>query len=380
MMLLKFLRKIRRHFLRYDPSIKIFISRTRLIENLKEYQKNYPKLQFAPVLKSNAYGHGLVEVAEILDKEQIAFLVVDSLPEATILRSNGIKSEILIIGHTKPENIRNHRLPKVSFTITSLEQLRGISTTISAKLNIHLKIDTGMHRQGILPEQINKSIEVIKSNKCLNLVGVCSHFAGADGIDEAFTKSQIKQWEEVVLLFQKEFSTIKYFHISATAGTFFSEQTSGNVARLGIGLYGINPSPLAKLNLNPVLQMQSVISSLRKVKTGEYVGYNITYKAKRDLTVATVSAGYFEGIDRRLSNYGVFKIDDTYCPIVGRVSMNITSIDVTAIPNVKFGDKVIIISDNANDRNSVENIAKITKTIPWEIFVHIPQHLRRIVV
>lgn len=380
MILLKFLRKIRRHFLRYDPSIKIFISRTRLVENLKEYQKKYPKLQFAPVLKSNAYGHGLIEVAEVLDKEKVAFFVVDSLPEATILRSNGIKSEILIIGHTKPENIRNSRLPKVAFTITSLDQLHVISTTASVKLNIHLKIDTGMNRQGILPEQIDKSIEVIKSNKCLKLVGVCSHFADADGVGEAFTKSQIKQWEEIIPRFKKEFSAIKYFHISATAGTFFSEQTFGNVARLGIGLYGVNPSPLVTLNLNPVLQMQSVISSLKKVRTGEYIGYNITYKAKQDLIVAIVSAGYFEGVDRRLSNGGVFKIGDTYCPIVGRVSMNITSIDVTAVLNVKFGDKVIIISDNADDKNSVENIAKLTQTIPWEIFVHIPPHLRRIVI
>lgn len=237
-----------------------------------------------------------------------------------------------------------------------------------------------MHRQGILPNEINKSIEIINSNKFLNLVGICSHFADADGDNETFTKLQIEKWKEIVLRFQKEFPLMKYFHISATAGTFFSEQTFGNVARLGIGLYGVNSSPFAKLNLKPVLQMQSVISSLRKVETGEYVGYNITYKAKRVSTIATVSAGYFEGVDRRLSNCGFFKIGDTFCPIVGRVSMNITSIDVTSVPNVKFGDKVIIISDNTNDNNSVENIAKLAQTIPWEVFVHIPQHLRRIVI
>lgn len=380
MKLMKFLRKIRRHFLNYDPSIKIFISRSRLIGNLKEYQKKYPKLLFAPVLKSNAYGHGLIEVAEVLDKENVAFFVVDSLPEATILKRNGIKSEILIIGHTKPENVRNSKLSKIAFTITSLEQLEGVSATILEKLNIHLKIDTGMHRQGIMPDQITEAIRIIQSNNLLNLTGVCSHFADADGTDEIFTKSQIKQWNEIVFRFQKEFASIKYFHISATAGTHFSEQNFGNVVRLGIGLYGVNPSPLAELNLKPVLQMESVISSLRKVKTGEHVGYNITHTSKEDSTIATVSAGYFEGVDRRLSNCGVFKIGDTYCPIVGRVSMNITSVDVTAVPNLKFGDKVIIISNNASDRNSVENIAKLTQTIPWEIFVHIPQHLRRIVV
>lgn len=375
----KISKKIRQDFLRYDPSIKIFISRTNLLKNLKEYQKKYPELLFAPVLKSNAYGHGLVQVAEILDKEKIAFFVVDSLSEAIILRNNGIRSEILIIGYTKPENIKNSRLSKIIFTVTSLEQLESISATISTKTNIHLKIDTGMHRQGILPDQIIKTVGILKSNIPLNLIGVCSHFADADNIDETFTKSQIKQWEKIVLRFQKEFPSIKYFHISATAGTSFSKKI-GNVVRLGIGLYGVNPSPIVKLNLKPVLQMQSVISSLKKVKAGEYVGYNITYKAKRDSKIATVSAGYFEGVDRRLSNCGVFKIDDIYCPIVGKISMNITSIDVTSVPYVKFGDKVIIISDNTDDRNSVQNIAKLTQTIPWEIFVHIPQHLRRIVV
>lgn len=380
MWLIKFLRKIRRNFLRYDPSIKIFISKTRLIENLKEYQKKYPKLLFSPVLKSNAYGHGLVQVAEILDKENIAFFVVDSLPEAIILRNNGIKSEILVIGHTKPENVKNSKLSGVAFTITSLEQLEGVAETISSRVKIHLKIDTGMHRQGILPNQINKSIEIIKSNKFLNLVGICSHFADADGDNETFTKLQIENWAKIVLQFKREFQAIKFFYISATAGTFFNDQTSGNVARLGIGLYGVNPSPLAKLNLKSVLQMQSVISSLRQLKAEEYVGYNITYKTKQNSTIATVSAGYFEGVDRRLSSCGFFKIGDNYCPIVGRVSMNITSIDVTSVPNVKFGDKVIIISDNTDDRNSVENIAKLTQTIPWEIFVHIPQHLRRIVI
>ena len=132
---------------------------------------------------------GLVPVARILDKENIAFFVLDSLHEAMILRNEGIKSEILIIGYTQPENIKNTKLNHIAFTITSLEQLQEIAKTISSTVKIHLKIDTGMHRQGILPEQINDSINIIKTNKFLHLEGICSHFADADSIDEAFTKS-----------------------------------------------------------------------------------------------------------------------------------------------------------------------------------------------
>ncbi len=380
MKLLRFLRKVRTYLARYNPSVEILISKANLVGNLKEYQKHYPKLSFAPVLKSNAYGHGLVTVAQILDRERIAFFVVDSLYEVMILRNEGIKSDVLVIGYTRPENIKNTKLARVAFTITSMEQLQEIARTISSRVRIHLKVDTGMHRQGILPDQIDDSIRIIKANKFLHLEGVCSHFADADNVDDTFTKSQIKQWERAVPLFSQNFQAIKFFHIAATAGTFYCEETYGNAARLGRGLYGISPSTFVELNLKPVLQMQSVISSLKTIEAEEYIGYNITYKTTRVTRVATVPVGYFEGVDRRLSNCGFFKIGDNYCPIVGRVSMNITSIDVTSLPDVKLGDAVTIISNCKEDLNSVENIAKLTHAIPHEILVHIPQHIRRTVV
>jgi alanine racemase len=380
MKLLKFLKKIKKHFSHYSPSIEILISKTKLLENLKKYQQKYPKFLFAPVLKSNAYGHGLIEIAQILDKKNIPFFVLDSLYEAMILRDNDIKSKILIIGFTKLENIKNSKLPCIIFTIISLEQLQEVAKKITSTIKIHLKIDTGMHRQGILLNQINDSIKIIKANKFINLEGICSHFADADNIDNAFTKSQIKEWNKIILLFQKNFQTIKYFHIFATSGIFYSEQTYGNVVRLGLGLYGINSSPLVKLNLQPVLQMQSIVSSFKKIKANEHIGYNITYRTKDDSIIATVPAGYFEGVDRRLSNCGFLKINNIYCPIVGKISMNITSIDVTSISNIKLGDRVVIISDNKNNKNSIENIANLAQTIPYEILVHIPQHLRRVII
>lgn len=378
MNLLKFLRKIKKYFNRYDYLVEVFISKTRLIGNLREFQNKYPQLLFAPVLKSNAYGHGLALVAGILDKEKIAFFVLDSLHEARILREDGIRSEILIIGYTSSKNIKNSNLDNIAFTITSLDQLKEIARTLSFHIKIHLKVDTGMHRQGIMLNETRESIEVVKSSKFLYLEGICSHFADADNPNEEFTKSQNEEWNRIVELFRESFVDIKFFHISATAGVFHSEETYGNVARLGIGLYGINLSPLVNLNLKLVLRMESIVSSLiRDLPQGEFIGYNATYKTSQSVKVATVPVGYFEGVDRRLSNCGFFKIGDSYCPIAGRVSMNITSIDVTSIPNIKLGEKVIIISDNKDDKNSVENIARLAQTIPWEILVHIPQGLHR---
>jgi alanine racemase len=380
MRLIRFLRKIQRRFIHYSPSVKIFISRKKIKHNLQKYQKKYPQKLFAPVLKSNAYGHGLIPVAQILDQEKIAFFVLDSLYEAIILRKNGIKSKILIIGYTLLENIIHSKLSLVSFTITSLEQLKRVSKKANKKIKIHLKIDTGMHRQGILLNQVKEAIKIIKANSFLELEGICSHFAEADNPDKTFTKSQIKKWEEIVSLFKKNFSLIKFFHISATAGTFYSPQISENVIRLGIGLYGINPSPLNKLDLKPALEMESLITSLRKLPPGEYIGYQTSYQTQKSCLIATVPVGYFEGVDRRLSNQGFFKIGSHFCPIVGRVSMNITSLDVSSLPEIKLNDKVKIISSNPNDKNSIENIAYLSQTIPYEILVHLPPHLRRSII
>lgn len=379
MSLRRFLKRIRQRFSRYDPAITVFISKKNLLHNLGEYKNKYPDISFAPVLKSNAYGHGLVEVAEILDKKDIAFFVLDSLQEAMILRKNGIQSAIQIVGFVSPINIHRSRLKGVAFTITSLDQLRELSEMLSRNIDIHLKIDTGMHRQGIVIDEIDEAIQIIESHQHLNLVGICSHFADADGESETFTRDQIELWREVVLRFKKQFPSLPYIHIAATAGTHFNDSHIGNVARLGLGLYGINASPHTIMDLRPALRVESVITSLRTIQAGESVGYNATYTASKEETIATIPVGYFEGLDRRLSNVGACIVGGTFCPIVGRVSMNISSIDVSCVIGVTFGQKVTVISDNPNDENGVQQIAKQAGTIPWEILVHIPAHLRRVV-
>ena len=380
MVFLKYLRTLKKSFNRYTPSVEVLISKNNLLENLKEYKKQYPRLSFAPVLKSNAYGHGILQVAKILNKENIAFFVLDSLFEAITLRNDGSKLPILIIGYTSPENINNSKLPNVAFTITGLEQLQQIARTIKSQKKFHLKIDTGMHRQGILPEQINEAIKIIKTADRINLEGICSHFADADDTDDSFTKMQIARWEKAVVPFRQNFPKLKYFHISATTGIPYSKNIFTNVARLGMGLYGINSSPLTKLNLKPVLLMRSVISSLKNIPAGECVGYNITYKGEKPIRVATAPVGYFESVDRRLSNRGFFKIAGHNCPIIGKISMNMTSIDITSLPETKFGDDVTIISDIPDDLNSAEQMAKLSGITPYEILARIPQHLRRTII
>lgn len=364
----------------YQPLIEARISKGALLHNLNAFRSRYPNMQFAPVIKSNAYGHGMVTVAKLLDNEPKAFFMVDSFYEALVLRRAGIRSKILMLGYNRTEQLIEQKLKNCVATIIDFSTLEEVVAKLRKPTHFHLKIDTGMHRQGLWGDEIERAIALIKTNPNFILEGLCSHLADADDARAKFTEQQIAAWNGAVDLYKKHFPDIKYFHLGATAGAHYSEKIKGNVVRLGIGLYGFNVSPFEKLDLRPVLEMASVVSSLRTVPAGEAIGYNGTWSADRATRAATVPAGYNEGIDRRLSNHGFYKIGGAFCPIIGRVSMNISSIDVTDVPVLKVGDEVVIFSRTPGDRNSIEAVTAACGTIPYEILVHIPSYLKRVIV
>lgn len=359
-----------------ETLIEVRVDKKALQQNLQIFKQVYGK-PIAPVLKSNAYGHGLIEVAEIVAPE-VKLLVVDSLYEAARLRNEGIKTPILIVGYTTPEMCAQYRLRDVSFTLTSIAGIRAFAGS-GARTRVHIKIDTGMHRQGILPKEIPAAIEILRKSN-LVLEGVCSHFADADGEDAVFTEAQITVWNDAVKEWKKAFPEVSRFHIAATAGSAFSDKIDATMIRLGTGLYGFPRHASQTFGLKPALSMRGVVTGVKDLMPGESVGYNCTFTAQKPMKIATIPVGYFEGVDRRLSNTGSVIISGTICPIVGRVSMNITSIDVTNCPNVQVGTPVVVFSDDAKQPNSLKNLADICKTTPLELLVHIPQHLRRVVV
>ncbi|MBP9766094.1 MAG: alanine racemase [Candidatus Pacebacteria bacterium] len=380
MNLFYFLKNLKKSFSKFKNCITVYISKENILHNLYVYKKEYKDLLFAPVLKSNAYGHGLVEIAKILDKENIPFFVVDSLYEANILKSRNISKDILIIGFTLKENILNFNSSKFIFSIISLEELKSISCYTNKNIRIHLKIDTGMHRQGLMMHDLDQAIKILKENQNIFLEGIFSHLSDADNQNKSFTLSQIENWKNVVEIFKNNFPNIKYFHLSATSGASLNEKDFGNVVRLGIGLFGFDNSNSKNLDLKGVVRVESLISSIRNLKKNESVGYSQTFIVKKDSILATVPMGYFEGVDRRLSNIGYFKIKDMFCDIAGMVSMNISSVDVSDIKDLKLEDRVIIISEKKKDLNSIENIANMANTIPYDILVHINPNLKRRVV
>ena len=372
----------------YEPLITIETSRARLLNNLKEFSSYAPGGYIAPILKANAYGHGLFNVAKILEQDannagKIPFFGVDSYFEVVLLRAKGIKTPLLVIGYTRPETMKKSRLKNIFFAVTDMDMLKSLKTS-DRKIKIHLKIDTGMHRQGIRPEEIRTAVEIIKNNSKIILEGVYTHFSNADNRDESFTKAQINLWNKCVEEIKINFPNIKYIHAASTDGSRFSKDISANVMRLGIGLYGIteNETLNSTLSLLPVLKMKTILTGVKKLNKGETTGYGNTFKADKNMITGIVPIGYSEGLDRRLSNNGAVQVGQkkTICPIIGRVSMNMITIDISSVENPFVGMEVIVVSDNTSDPNSIQSIAKNCETNTHEMAVKIPAHLKRVIV
>lgn len=374
------LRRLRRVLIKIDPLVEIKISRTALLHNYSVYRQVLPQTAIAPVLKSNAYGHGIVEVASILQNTDAPFFVVDSLFEVRQLRQAGITKPLLVIGYVPVEHMVKNTLSDVIFTLIDITQVRRLESAKMSVLRVHLKFDTGMHRQGLSPEDVIEAGQILKQLSSVKVEGICTHLGDADNTDNSRTVAQIKKWQSITEKWSEYYGEVQWKHFSATNGVRFVSSENSNLARIGIGMYGVVESPSRDFDLRPVLSMQTVISSLRWIKPGESVGYNATYTAQTDRHIATVPVGYFEGIDRRLSNKGFFSVNGTICPIVGRVSMNITSIDVTKVARCQVGGVVMVIGDKSEDDNSVVAMARQAEVIPYEIIAHIPAHLRRTVI
>ncbi len=371
--LLRYVEKLRP---KPETLIEVRISGGALESNIEAFKQTYA-LPIAPVLKSNAYGHGLLEVARLVAPMSPPFLVVDSYFEAQFLRLKGIATPLLVIGFVPLQQILTNRLHAVSFVVTSFEALQMLANS-NVRTSVHIKIDTGMHRQGILPPQVEDAFDLLQKSY-LRVEGICSHFASADS-DQEFTHKQIKVWNEQVSKWRQHFPRMKYWHIAASAGAAYGELCEANLIRLGAGLYGFERIPSRSLPLASALSMHSQLTVVKEIKKGDSVGYNNTFFATQTMKIATVPVGYFEGYDRRLSNKGVMLVDSVTCPVIGRVSMNMTTIDVSQCKTTLIGTRVVVISNSLEDPNSVEKLAALCDMSPLEFLVHIPQHLRRVVV
>jgi len=362
----------------YKPLNDVELNQFSLRDNFQYLSciNNYIKV--APVLKSNAYGHGINLIAKQLDILNPPFFCVDSLYEGYKLLKLGIRTKILIMGYINPESLKTKKLP-FSFAIYNYELLNAINK-YQPHANIHIFIDTGMHREGLDIEELPEFLKYIKINTKLNVEGLMSHFAMADKPKDKLTQRQIKIFQKSQLIIQGLGMKPRWIHIANSSGLLNSKTLNGslgNVARVGIALYGIDPE--GKNNkLKPVLKLKSHITQIKELRKGEKIGYDFAYRAQKNMKIAILPIGYYDGVDRRLSNKGFVSINNVATSIVGKVSMNLTIIDVSNIPNVKNGQEVILYSDISSAKNSVGSAAKLCGTIPYDLLVHITSSTKRL--
>lgn len=361
------------------------IERNSLLKNIQSIKSLLnPETEFMAVVKSNAYGHGLVEVSEII-QSFVDWFGVNSFEEAEKINS---KKPILILGFTSPD-LLHHVIEKgfrqVVYDLEILRKLEVLASKLHRKVSIHLKIETGTNRLGVKLEDLDRFTKVLKRSENVILEGLYSHLADAEkGPKDNFTKTQLGKLNEAISLLQQRGFKVPLSHIGASAATLLNQDTHLDLVRVGISLYGLWPSKETEqssdIELLPVLSWKTRVAQLKLIRKNETIGYGRIFRAKNDMRVAILPIGYFEGYDRKLSNKGYVLISGKPAKVVGRVCMNMTMVDVTNIGNVKMGDEVILIGRQGQNTVTVEELAQITETINYEVVSRINPNLPRVVV
>ncbi|HVU06769.1 MAG TPA: alanine racemase [Candidatus Paceibacterota bacterium] len=344
------------------------------------------------VVKSNAYGHGMVESARAALRGGATWLGVDELSEALELRKARIKAPILVLGYTLPTLYKTAAEKDVSLTISSLESLQALSRAKLPKakanmLRIHVKFDTGLHRQGILETYVQQAVRLLTAKGFPAVVeGVYTHFAAMeDPMHREYSEAQARSFRAIVAKIREK-GLKPITHSSASSGILFSKDFHFDMARAGIALYGLWPSREIKKwaesvggeayvpKLAPALSWKAIVSEVKLIPKGAKVGYDLTFEAKRPSRIAVIPVGYWHGLPRSLSNKGQVAIRGARASIIGRISMDMTILDVTDIPSVREGDEATIIGAGMG----VEQVAERAGTINYELVTRINPLIPRI--
>lgn len=367
------------HFQTYNL---IEISKSRMLWNF-DFLEELSAQKMIPVLKSNAYGHGIEQVTEVLKDREFPYIAVNSYEEA--LRARAVSNQpLLIMGAIDPSDVGKLSFDNFTFLVQDLSFVEALGA-IKKPINIHIDIDTGMKRYGFEQSDLRKLLDMLSGMPNLKVEGVCTHLADGDNPKEDFTSQQTQKFDEAVEQVRKAGHEPEWIHISNTPGLLKVKSKYGNSFRAGIGLYGINPLQpedigYEKLNqLKPALKLISTITFVRQLQPGESISYGRTWKADKPTTIAVLPLGYYEGIPRSLSSKGVVTDGEKTYKIVGRVCMNHLMIDITG-SNLKVGDKLVVISDNPMQQNSVSQMSQDYYFFSYGLLAKLSSDIRRTVV
>lgn len=352
--------------------------------NINEIRKVIHKnTKIMAVVKANAYGHGEVEVSKKLNEIGILDFAVATLDEGIILRKAGIKGSILILGYTDIQNIKIVQKYDLIQTIVDFEYAKEVEKlNLDKKLNVHIKINTGMNRLGESYKNIDNLIKIYNM-KNLNILGTFTHLCVSDSLFEdniKFTKKQIDNFFKAIDALKLNNINVKKIHIQASYGIINYNDLECDYVRPGIIMYGVystlqdKKSCKIKLNLKPALKLKSKIVSIRNIQKGESVGYGRAFIAKKDMKIATVSIGYADGYPRSLSSKDVYVlVNDKFAKIIGRICMDQMIVDVSNITNIEVGDIVTLLDDI--EEISAENISNLSGSISNELLSRLGSRL-----
>ncbi|MFH0819197.1 MAG: alanine racemase [Patescibacteria group bacterium] len=358
------------------------INKKNIIHNLKAFRKIIgEKKLLMPVIKSNAYGHGLIEIARLIDGSKlIDKIAVVNSDEALCLVNNKIKTPIIILSYWSNEHVAKLIKHNCEFTVYDIKQARYLNQ-LRKKIKIHLKVDTGTTRLGQLEKNFISFVKKIQSFPYLQIESVFTHYANSEE-DNEFTKQQnfklrsIKKNLELLNIHTK-------YHAACSAAVLSNTDNHLDGMRLGLSFYGYWPSPQTKiyaakkypwLKLKPALIWKAQIIQIKEIPKNNFIGYGCTYKTTRTTKIAVLPVGYYEGYNRLLSNQSLVLVKNKLCKVVGRVCMNLTMVDVTDIKNVKSGDEVILM----NRKITPDYLAEKCNSINYEFIARINPLLPRI--
>ena len=322
------------------------------------------------VLKADAYGHGAVELAKRCKPDRVAMIATALLEEATELRRSGITLPLLVLGPLLERQIALALENDITIGVIGPEELESVARVAGDRdAGIHLKIDSGMGRMGLVESDLQRVAEILRATPRLRVDAIYTHFANASDANDPYTNRQIEAFERLVS--QLDLKGAKR-HLANSAATIRNVGIADYV-RVGITLFGAEALDAGGSKLEPVMRWRTAVARLKDLPAGSGIGYGVTYRTRRPSRIATLPVGYADGYSRLLSNNAEVLIRGRRVPVVGRVSMDLITIDVTDVPGASLGDEVVLLGDAI----SVEELAQRTGTIPYEIFCRVSRRVPR---
>lgn len=360
-----------------------------IVSNMERMKERLPQeTQIMAVIKADGYGHGAVQVAEMLEGyDYIWGFAVATLDEAIVLRAEKIKKPILVLGCVFPDQYMEMLKNDIRMNVYTKEMAESISqmaAQIGKTAYMHIKLDTGMGRLGFdITEKSVEAIAEIRQMKQVAMEGIFTHFAKADEVDKDFTRTQLTRFQWMVDQLKEKEVTFSLEHCANSAAIIDLPELPFNLVRAGISTYGLYPSEEVQkdqLRLKPALSLKSHVAFVKEVEEGTPISYGGTFVAPKRMQIATIPVGYADGYPRSLSNLGYVLIRGKKAPIIGRICMDQFMVDVTEIEGVSFGDKVTMIGCDGNETITVEMLGELSGRFNYEFICDLGKRIPRVYV